>query len=328
MKGVLLTVLFLIVLPLSGQDFQWAEVLTTWDDNDYYRDLTFGFHPSATYGLDVCVDEYLPPDWCNAVLSTEGGAYTTQIVNSTTEETAIGIITAFDALGHCSDWISISWDRVSLDSLCTSLYLRDPFGGILLDLDMLNPDTSQIGWPGFSLDISDPDYPVFTSYSYNQLWQLQMDITALGISGQFEDAEPNLNINVSTSEGVAPLAVEFNPTVSGWFCDVELAIWEFGDGETSSELNPVHVYTEVGDYTVTLTATVTGGFVFTKEQIDFIRVVEQGTGEVIYVSGDGSDESGDVSAGNPYLTIQHGLNLASIGDTVIVNPGLYFENIV
>lgn len=35
--------------------------------------------------------------------------------------------------------------------------------------------------------------------------------------------------------------------------------WEFGDGQTSTEANPVHTYAENGSYTVTLTATNKGG---------------------------------------------------------------------
>jgi PKD repeat protein len=32
-------------------------------------------------------------------------------------------------------------------------------------------------------------------------------------------------------------------------------LWDFGDGSTSTEENPSHVYTAVGRYTVTLTVT-------------------------------------------------------------------------
>jgi hypothetical protein len=40
--------------------------------------------------------------------------------------------------------------------------------------------------------------------------------------------------------------------ITGWF-------WNFGDGSTSSERNPVHTYTTPGTYTVSLTVTGTGG---------------------------------------------------------------------
>lgn len=36
-------------------------------------------------------------------------------------------------------------------------------------------------------------------------------------------------------------------------------LWDFGDGETSTKINPTHTYAEDGDYTVTLTATAAVG---------------------------------------------------------------------
>lgn len=42
-------------------------------------------------------------------------------------------------------------------------------------------------------------------------------------------------------------------------------LWDFGDGTTSSEKNPVHVYSEGGYYTATLTATSSDGSSVTKE---------------------------------------------------------------
>jgi Zn-dependent metalloprotease len=53
-----------------------------------------------------------------------------------------------------------------------------------------------------------------------------------------------------TSGGV-PLAVSFtdlSQAASSW-------LWDFGDGGTSTEQNPIHIYTAMGTYTVTLTAT-------------------------------------------------------------------------
>ena len=48
-----------------------------------------------------------------------------------------------------------------------------------------------------------------------------------------------------------PDGYQFNQLSSGFFTNFE---WDFGDGEMSSEYEPVHVYTQEGDYYVTLTA--------------------------------------------------------------------------
>jgi PKD repeat protein len=48
-----------------------------------------------------------------------------------------------------------------------------------------------------------------------------------------------------------PVAVSFqslNPNATGW-------LWNFGDGTTSTEENPVHTYQVDGDYQVSLTIT-------------------------------------------------------------------------
>ena len=53
-----------------------------------------------------------------------------------------------------------------------------------------------------------------------------------------------------------------------------------------------------------------------------------GRGEDIYVDADnGHDDTGNGSEGNPYKTIQKGVNMANNGDTVLVKPGTYTENV-
>jgi len=53
-----------------------------------------------------------------------------------------------------------------------------------------------------------------------------------------------------------------------------------------------------------------------------------GRGDSIYVDAEnGDDENGDGSEGDPYATIQKGVDSASRGDTIVVNPGNYTENV-
>jgi PKD repeat protein len=62
---------------------------------------------------------------------------------------------------------------------------------------------------------------------------------------------PVADFAVTPAQGTAPLSVAFTDLSAGgptnW-------LWRFGDGATSSEANPVHVYAAAGVYDVTLTA--------------------------------------------------------------------------
>ncbi|MBL7135986.1 MAG: T9SS type A sorting domain-containing protein [Candidatus Marinimicrobia bacterium] len=51
------------------------------------------------------------------------------------------------------------------------------------------------------------------------------------------------------------------------------------------------------------------------------------SGPIWYISVTGSDETGDGSEENPFASIQYAINSAGHGDTVLVQPGAYYENI-
>jgi gliding motility-associated-like protein len=70
-----------------------------------------------------------------------------------------------------------------------------------------------------------------------------------------EGAKAFFNIN-SAGLCTAPAAVQFNNTSTG---SVASYVWNFGDGNTSSAINPSHTYGTNGNYSVTLVAISTQG---------------------------------------------------------------------
>ncbi|PVW13160.1 hypothetical protein DDV96_13715, partial [Marixanthomonas spongiae] len=89
----------------------------------------------------------------------------------------------------------------------------------------------------------------------------------------------SLTVNVSGSGGTPPIAAFSAAPTSGcstphtvFFTDQSTDTptswsWDFGDGATSTAQNPVHSYTAAGEYTVTLTASNSGGNDSTTETI-------------------------------------------------------------
>ena len=71
-----------------------------------------------------------------------------------------------------------------------------------------------------------------------------------------DPAVPTASFTVSQRAGIAPLTVRFADTSENYPTSW---LWDFGDGNTSTEQNPTHTYTAVGTYTVNLTATNANG---------------------------------------------------------------------
>ncbi|HPD66375.1 MAG TPA: M4 family metallopeptidase [Bacteroidia bacterium] len=81
----------------------------------------------------------------------------------------------------------------------------------------------------------------------NEVTQVLKAWYAVGIGGDGISA----NFYASkTSSCAVPFNVEFTNTSDPH----QQYIWDFGDGDTSHQLNPVHTYTNIGSYTVTLIA--------------------------------------------------------------------------
>jgi PKD repeat protein len=90
------------------------------------------------------------------------------------------------------------------------------------------------------------------------------------ISATFKLAPPLANFTATPRAGFAPLTVQFYNTSSG---NPTSFTWDFGDGNTTNSTmqNPVHTYSNKGNYTVSLTATNAGGSNIT-EKTNYINV--------------------------------------------------------
>jgi len=75
---------------------------------------------------------------------------------------------------------------------------------------------------------------------------------------------PSARFEVTPSSGTAPLTVQFTDRSTG---QINTRLWEFGDGQTSTESNTSHLYSDGGTYTAKLTVTGLGGTSFTTATI-------------------------------------------------------------
>ncbi|WP_440121414.1 PKD domain-containing protein [Tenacibaculum sp. Ill] len=105
---------------------------------------------------------------------------------------------------------------------------------------------------------------------------------------------PKAQFSVDDTLGCGPFSVNFtdkstiegNDTVGEW-------LWNFGDGNTSTEQNPTHTYESVGVYNVSLTIKTTiTGFTRTETKANFIQVI-----------GLTPDFSSDITTGCTPLTV-------------------------
>ncbi|WP_410509796.1 NosD domain-containing protein [Methanosarcina hadiensis] len=130
------------------------------------------------------------------------------------------------------------------------------------------------------------------------------------------DAAPEAAFVRDVTSGTAPLTVSFfdasRYSPAAWE-------WDFGDGTTSNERNPVHVYTEAGIYTVTLSVENEFG-ANNASWTDCVSLGEQNS--TIYVDDDAPGTDPDT-----YSSIQEAVDSAAAGSTIIVRDGWYYETV-
>jgi PKD repeat protein len=102
-----------------------------------------------------------------------------------------------------------------------------------------------------------------------------------------EDYELDVIAEAEPDEGAPPLKVQFTASVEEETGGPFTFAWDFGDGQKSTEQNPVHTYEKVGEYTATLTVTNQKGNKGTDEVDIFAETDEGETGN------DGGGGGGD-----------------------------------
>ena len=136
---------------------------------------------------------------------------------------------------------------------------------------------------------------------------------------------------------VAGFEIENNdPTINfiNISVDAETYFWDFGDGETSNEENPVHTYLEDGDYNVSLIASnqncsdtavllvvIGTAEIETIEGVDGLKLYPNPTNEIINISFE-STRSQEIKFS---IIDLYGRNIWS--KKVLVSPGNYVESI-
>ena len=103
------------------------------------------------------------------------------------------------------------------------------------------------------------------SYTYNNVGTYSVSLSVTGSGGSdstiktdyitVNAVEPTSFYSANQSTGTAPLLIQFTNTSTNYTS----SSWDFGDGNTSTETNPIHTYTASGSYVVSLTVTGEGG---------------------------------------------------------------------
>lgn len=92
---------------------------------------------------------------------------------------------------------------------------------------------------------------------------------------------PEVQFSVEPTSGLAPLTVAFQVTSTG---EITSWNWDFGDGSSSSEQNPTHIYLETGTYTIVLDADGPGGsdtFSASVDSINTAPVADAGPNQTV-----------------------------------------------
>lgn len=177
------------------------------------------------------------------------------------------------------------YDIAYINNKC---YLNEAETGISFDKD--STDDSIITF-SFELVSADETYAVLaaqtTDYKITSLYDIEWFY-----ADDFEDISEDVVVDAGSQyEGVVNESINFSGNASGGSPPYTWE-WNFGDGNTSDEQNPTHVYSEAGEYYAVLTVTDSTGI----WNDDYATVVISAGGDAD--GDDGSDGGADGTSDN------------------------------
>jgi PKD repeat protein len=161
------------------------------------------------------------------------------------------------ACGSTGDPVYTATDTVEVTGDC-EFYAKPVRGKVPLTVQFIDESDFADSW---SWDFGDgssssDQHPVHT-YQHAETYTVRLIITK-GTKqttliketyiGATESDPPVAGFTMSVREGNAPLTVAFTDASTG---SITSSIWNFGDGSTSTETNPTHIYSVPGFYFVT-----------------------------------------------------------------------------
>ncbi len=165
-------------------------------------------------------------------------------------------------------------DNPTFVATLTGVYFADP-----LTAKLIGPGRAQIVAASVTLNSLDEAEATFNLKNksigtYDLLLEHEFGNNTLDAAFEIGCGQPASDFNANPITGAAPLAVSFSDqSIVYTDCGVTDHRWTFGDGETSSETGPLHVYEEGGVYAVSLQIT-TGGGSSMETKTDFITVTD------------------------------------------------------
>lgn len=177
-------------------------------------------------------------------------------------EYIVRITTANDTSG-CVD---NAGDTINVTQLMADFSAANTQGCGPLDVEFTDQSVDAVSYQWFfgTGDNSQAENPIYT---YDQIGTYDVTHVVTDVNGCTDTiVEPQLvtvigsivNFEVGNTVGCDTLAVTFNDlttppnSVTDW-------LWDFGDGNTSTDSNPTHIYQNAGAYDVSLTITDLGG---------------------------------------------------------------------